>query len=301
MHRRHHHPQLPSKQPKTPAAMPTPAPKLSAEAPHPLRFLQEAFSECRGDRLMALPKRIVPLPSPDRDVELAVASAIFGAEALGTVVESIVSHHKKVVVPKKDPTASVQRVIEQFAQRPHASDVDDATARPAFVILSLGHSAELSLARQPLALLPRNGDVDVMLPLSDPADIKSALAKGKVLCFLVGGPTQTASVRLLKLGFANNPNASVRLRPDAAPVQVDAPVATKRRGCAEENAKACDLALKRLRLSDRDVAPTLQPSSQPDAAQARDKDVTVHRIRQLNHVALRELQARLRGPRPGRE
>ena len=275
--------------------MPTPAPKLSAEAPPPLRFLQEAFSECRGERLVALPRRVVPLPSPDRDVELAVANAIFGTEALGTVVESIVSHNKQVVVPKKDPTASVQRVIEQFAQRPHASDVDDASARPAFVILSLGHSAELSLARQPLALLPRNGDVDVMLPLSDPAEIKSALAKGKVLCFLVGGPTQHASVRMLKLGFAKNACASVRLRPVAAPAQVDAPVVTKRRDCAEENATACDLALKRLRLSDGDVAPSLQPFSQPDAAHAPDKDASVHRIHQLNRVALRELQARLRG------
>lgn len=276
--------------------MPTSAPKLSADAPPPLRFLQEAFSECRGERFTALPRRLVPLPSPDRDVELAVANAVFGTEALETVVEAIVSHHKQVVVPKKDPTASVQRVIEQFAQRPHASDVDDATAGPAFVILPLGHSAELSLARQPLALLPRNGDVDVMLPLSDPAEIKAALAKGRVLCFLVGGPTQHASVRLLELGFAKNAGANVRLRPVAAPVQAAAPIATKRRDCAEANAKACELALKRLRLSESDVAPTLQPRLQPAAVHARDKGASAHRIRQLNHVALRELQARLRGP-----
>jgi hypothetical protein len=287
MHRRHHHPQLPPKAPTTsPSAL-----KLNAEAPPPLRFLQEAFSECRGDRLTALPKRVAPLPSLDRDVELAVANAIFGPAALGTVVEAIVAHHKKVAVPKKDPTASVQRVIEQFAHRPHAGD-----DHPAFVVLTLDRSAELSLARQPLALLPKNGDVDVMMPVSDPADVKAALAKGKVLCFLVGGPTQHASVRLVRLGFAKNACASVQLRPVAAPVQADAPLVTKRRGCAEENARECHLALKRLRLTDGDVALTLQPFAQPAATHARDREVTVCRIRQLNRAALRELQARLRGP-----
>lgn len=288
MHRRHHHPHVP---PKTPTA-PSPTPKLSAEAPPPLRFLQEAFSECRGDRLVALPKRVVPLPGPDRDVELAVANAMFGPDALETVVEAIVSHHKKVVVPKKDPAASVQRVIEQYAQRPHAGD-----AHPAFVILTLNRSAELSLARQPLALLPQNGDVDVMLPVSDPADVKAALAKGKVLCFLVGGPTQHASVRLLRLGFAKGACAGVQLRRAAhAPVQRDAPVATKRRDCADENAEAFRLTLKRLRLTEGDVAPIPRTPAQTDAAHARDKAVAVHRVRQLNRAAVRELLARLQRP-----
>ena len=240
---------------------------------------------------MALPKRVVPLPGPDRDVELAVANAMFGPDALETVVEAIVSHHKKVAVPKKDPSASVQRVIEQYAQRPHAGD-----AHPAFVILTLNRSAELSLARQPLALLPRNGDVDVMLPVSDPTDVKAALAKGKVLCFLVGGPTQHASVRLLRLGFAKGACAGVQLRHAAAPVQRDAPVATKRRDCADENAEAFSLALKRLRLAEGDVAPIPRLPPHPDAAHAHDKTVAVHRVRQLNRAAVRELLARLQQP-----